>query len=400
MKQVIEKSSYNGSGITHINGVVTFVKKALPEEKVEIEVTKSLKTFKLAKVVNFINPSKIRQDSYCPYSQECGGCSYDFMRYENALIVKQNALNDLLTHHHLPRVNEIVKSDKSLEYRNKISLKVVSKEFGYYESDSHLFVPIKDCFLASKTIREFLKDFALLNLDNGTLTIRVNYNDELLLIVETEEKPSILESIISKHKIAGIIWNNKCIYNSPYFIEKRKDLLYKVNYPAFFQVNSYIAEEISTEILKEFNDHDRVYDLYCGVGYFSLKIAQKVKEVVGIEENVAAVIDAHYNASLNNISNVTFHAGKVENLIHKISFSPDKVVVDPPRSGIDKRVIQELLNKEVNTIIYVSCNPLTLVRDIGLLSTKYAVIFIKAYDMFPYTYHVESVAVIKLKDKL
>ena len=203
--------------------------------------------------------------------------------------------------------------------------------------------------------------------------------------------------MIHKHKIVGIIWNDKCLYGAPFFLERTDNLIYKVHYNAFFQVNNDISYKIGEYIKPYFNKEDIVYDLYCGVGYFSLKLAKLVNKVYGIEVNPKAIIDAKYNADLNNLNNLSFHVGKVEDVIGKINGNANKIIVDPPRAGLNKNVIKTFLQEDYDTIIYISCNKLTLVRDLKLLEEKYIIDSIHLFDMFCYTSSVECLSVLRRK---
>ena len=234
----------------------------------------------------------------------------------------------------------------------------------------------------------------MLHIENGSITIRVNTNEELLLLIESLTEPKIEEKLVETHKIAGIIYNGKCVYNSPYFFKRLGHILYKVDGTSFFQVNTDISEKIKTDITSYFNKNDIVYDFYCGVGYFSLHLAHKTKQVIGIEANQKAILNAIYNASLNQIENTSFHAGKVEDLIDKIPVKANKAIVDPPRSGLHKKVRDVFLRRDFETIIYISCNPKTLMRDLKELTKKYKIEKLTAYDMFPYTKHIESVVIL------
>lgn len=398
MKLYIEKLDYEGKGITHIDNKICFVPRTLPSETVEVTLKKEAKHFIIGEKREIITPSLKRKDSFCPYASKCGGCVFDFVTYEDSLIFKKEVVKELLTRNNIQIPTfEIEPSVPNLGYRNKISLKVLNGKFGFYQEESHQLVEIENCFLAKKSIHEFLENFSLLGVKEGNVTIRSNDNEELLIIIESEKCPKIKEALAIKHKIAGIIWNHKCIYNSPFFIEKRENLLYKVHADAFFQVNSCISEKIALDVLRFYEATDEVFDLYCGVGYFSLKLAQKVKKVIGIEVNQNAILDALYNANLNHLPNTSFHVGKVEEIIDEIPNNVTKVLVDPPRSGLYKTVIETILKKNFSLITYISCNPKTLVRDIGFLKEKYEISYFKAYDMFPYTKHVECVCVLKLK---
>ena len=398
MSLKIEKLDYEARGIAHQDGKICFIKNALPEEIVTMKITADKKSFSEGKTTSIIKKSPLRKEAVCPYANQCGGCVFSCVSYEDSLNLKKEILKDLLAYNkiQIAKVN-LIPSSKSLGYRNKIALKIKDEQFGYYAEETHDFIPIKNCVIAARSIQNLLQDFHLLHLKNGSLTIRSNYNDELLLIIDSDEKPKIDRLLVEKHKIAGIIWNQKCVYNSPFFIEKMEQNLYKVHADSFFQINREIASKIASDITKYFNEEDIVYDLYCGVGYFSVKLASKVKQVIGIESNTKAILDATYNASLNGVSNCSFHAGKVEEIIAKIPFHGNKAIIDPPRSGLKKNVVKYLQEHPLKQIIYISCNPQTLVRDILELQKIYTISSLDIYDMFPFTKHMECVCVLNSK---
>ena len=399
MKIKIEKMDYEGRGISHIDGKVTFIKGALPNEVVTAKLVKEEKRFSIYEVEKIIEESSLRIPSFCPYYKECGGCIYSSVSYENSLKLKKESLEELFQKKDffLKEIS-ITPSSSPLEYRNKICLKVQNGFYGYYKEESHEFIKITTCKLAHPKITSFLQDFSLLNMQNGEIEIRINTNDELLVNITTSKTVQIEKEITNKHKIAGIIINNRCVYGTPYFFMRINHLLYKVDYSSFFQTNFDIASKISNDIENFFDEEDIVYDFYCGVGYFSLQLAKKVKQVLGIEENPKAILNATYNASLNERTNTSFHVGKVEEIIQKIPLSANKVVVDPPRSGLHKTVRKLFLENNFETIVYISCNPKTLLRDCEELQAKYEIIFLKAYDMFPFTKHLESVILLQRKD--
>lgn len=399
MDRIIEKLDYEGRGIARENNKVIFVPRTIPGERVTTHLLKKEKNYEIHVLDEILDSSKQRVSSYCPYASLCGGCTYDIISYQDSLEYKKELMKELFLKNNIILENlDIVPSIPSLNYRNKITLKVNNKHFGYYKNESHEFVKIKNCLLASSPIQNFLEDFSLLNLEEGEIMIRSNDNQELLLSITSEDQVNILEELTTKHKIAGIVWNNKCVYGLPYFFEKRDGLIYKVRYSSFFQVNRDIASKIKEEVVNSFKENDEVLDLYCGVGFFSLPLAKKVKKVTGIEYNSLAIVDAIYNASLNNIENTQFHAGKVEDILDKISGTYNKVVVDPPRAGLNKKVVEEILNHRYEEVLYISCNPFTLVRDLKLLVNHYNIKKITLYDMFSYTSHVECVTLLCLKE--
>lgn len=394
MEVKIEKLDYEGRGLAHINGKVIFVKKALPEEIVDIKIEKDQKKHSVAAVNEFIIKRNDRVLSFCPYSKKCGGCTFDIVSYENSLKWKKEILKDLFSKNNI-LINEfeIVPSRPVLGYRNKVNLHVKNSQVGYYEEETHHFIPIQTCALLNPAIDDLIKDFDLYSFKDGDLTIRTNEQQELILHIESEKEPKIKESLIEKYKIVGICWNKKVVYGKKSLTEKRDSIEYQIPITSFFQINPYISEIIASDVFSFLKKEDTIFDLYSGVGFFSLRLSQYASKVIGIEADLQAVIAAEKNALKNNINNVSFHVGKVEDILEKIPISSKKVVVDPPRSGLHKKVINTFLKEEIETIYYISCNPITLVRDLNLLKEKYKITFFRAYDMFSYTKHVECVCV-------
>ncbi len=397
MQLKIETIDAFGRGIAHDNGQVCFVKKALPNETVIATVISEKKKYKVLDSSQIITASPHRQLSYCPYSNKCGGCTYDICNYAYSLKLKKEIIQNQFQHQNIELPNfQIIKSEPSLEYRNKISLKVENYKIGFYEEKTHHFISIDNCLLAKKCLQNIMHDFSLFSFKEGSLTIRCNEKEEILLIIDTQEQIKIAETLMKKHKIVGIIKNKQLLYGKPYLYEQKNNVLYKISYNAFFQINNDISNKIMNYLLKYLNKNDIVLDLYCGVGFFSLKMAKYVKKVLGIEVIQNAIIDALKNKQLNNLENVTFLLGKVEDKIDKIAFSFTKVIIDPPRSGLDKKTILFLLKKEIPTIFYISCNLETLVRDITFLKEKYTIEAFQAFDMFAYTKHIECVCILRL----
>lgn len=398
-KMKIEKLDYEGKGIAKENNKIIFIPRTLPREEISAILQKQTAKYAIYRADNIITKSNKRVDSFCSFAKKCGGCTYDIVSYDDSLKYKKELLTELMQKNKIRIDNiDVVKSANQTGYRNKITLKIQNNNIGYYQEESHEFIKIDNCKLADPTIQKFLQDYKLLNLREKELTIRTNYNNELLLIIKSKNKPTINKELIVKHKIAGIIWNDTCIYNEPFFFEKRDNILYKVRYSSFFQINNDISNKLKNNILKYFTSEDNVLDLYCGVGFFSLPLAKKVNSVKGIEYNKLAIVDAIYNSSLNNINNASFHAGKVEEILAKIPNNYNKVIVDPPRKGLAKEVV-ELLNKNAYQLVcYISCNPFTLIRDLKALEDNYKIKSVTIYDMFAYTKHYETLTILEKKD--
>ena len=214
---------------------------------------------------------------------------------------------------------------------------------------------------------------------------------KLLLIITTEDKIN-LNSLNMPSNIVGIILNNKCIYKDNYFYDYIDDMKFKVSYDSFFQVNNYMASNIFS-ILRNNITGKNLLDLYCGVGTLGLSLKDNFKNIYGIEKVKNAILDAKHNAKINNVKNAFFYAGDTAKIIAKINQKFDTVIVDPPRSGLNKETLNHLKKINPQTIVYVSCDPMTLARDIKELE-NYQVKKTNVLNMFPRTYHVECVCIL------
>ena len=291
----------------------------------------------------------------------------------------------------------VIKNKDIINYRNKIELKIQDNKWGYYNSKTHNFIEIKNCILAKESINKVIENKKYINIKSGNITIRSNYNNEILLSIKTNDKVNIdINNLKNNIKLVGIVINEKKYYGDNFFYEMINNKLFKVNYNSFFQINNSITKEIINII----NDNccgKILLDLYCGVGFLGQAISYKFDKIYGIELNRNSIIDAINNAKINNINNTYYMCGDSSKLISNIKENIDTLIIDPPRSGLYKNMINDVLNTNASTIIYVSCNPITLGRDINLLKENYSVNKIYLLDMFSNTYHFESVCVLKLK---
>ncbi len=397
---LIESLDSFGRGIAHIDNKVIFIKNALPEEIVDIKIIKSKKNYSEAEVLNYQKRSIHRQNSPCPYFNECGGCQLLFYNYEDTLTFKKNKVQSLFQKNKLEVNNiSIVENKQNFNYRNKISLKIVDGKIGFYEEKTHKLIAIKECMIANKTINETIKNYKYLNLQDGFLTIRTNKNNEVLLIIESSNPNYDIDIIAlkSKIKLIGIVYNNKTIYGNNFYYERLYNFLFKVSYDSFFQVNNYITEELFKLIKDNITPSSKVLDLYSGVGTLSLIASTKASYVYSIEIIKNAVLNGIFNAKINNQNNIKFFLGDASKLVNKINISFDTLIVDPPRKGLDKNTLNFIKNKLPNKIIYISCDINTLIRDLKLLEDNYTITEYKILDMFSYTYHLESFCVLLKK---
>ncbi len=392
-KVLIEKLDDYGRGITHINNKVVFVENALPHEEVEIQITSDHKKYDEAKVMKYVKKSKDRIESICPHFNECGGCNLLHLSYEDTLLFKREKIKSLLEKAKIEykKEIEIIKNDNPFYYRNKISMKIENGKIGFYKDNTHELVEIKKCFLAKEPINEVIKNYKLLNLLNASLTVRCNNNNEILLIIESEEKNYNIElaKLKEKIKLVGIVYNNKTIYGDNFFYERINNQLFKVSYDAFFQINNYVASKLFNLIKNNISENSIVLDLYSGVGTLGISASSSSKEVYSMEIVKNAVLNGITNAKLNKINNMKFLLGDVSKTISKLNIYFDTLIIDPPRKGLDKNSKNFILQKLPQKIIYVSCDPHTLIRDLKELGKEYEIVEFKILDMFSYTYHTE-----------
>lgn len=392
--QEITSLNDQGLGICFVNNKITFVSNTYVGDIVEVDIVKQTSKYNLGKVKEYIKKVD-RVEAKCPYFKECGGCIFLDSTYEKSLDFKRNKVKNIL--HKFADIDidvDVISSPKIYNYRNKITLKVVNKKIGYFAYNTNDLVEVNNCLIASNSINDFIKELPKYNIKNGEVAIRSNYNDELFIHIISDDNIIIPQSNL---KIVGIIQNNKVLQGEDHFIDIIDNKLFEVSYSSFFQVNrdvfSYIFKFIKDNILRNKN----VLDLYCGVGTLGINVSDISKNIYGIEIVQSAVLNAIKNAKINKCNNTKYLLGDASKIIDKIDDKIDVVIIDPPRSGVTKKEIDTILKMNVEQIIYVSCDPITLARDIKLLYSNYKISKIKCFDMFSYTYHIESVCILERK---
>lgn len=398
MKIEIVKFDNLGRGIGYLNDKIIFVPKSVVGDILTVTIVVEKKNYYIGKIKEIIKPSRIRRNAICPYFSKCGGCDLMHISVSENLDYKLEKVNEILHKNNIKYdVKEIIKSNSEYNYRNKVTLKVINKEIGYYENGTHNLVSIDYCYLCNDAINEVIKDLKILNIVNGEIIIRCNYNEEILLNIKSLDKIDNIEELINKHKIVGIVQNDKTIYGENYFMDKINDYLFKVSYNSFFQVNSFICGKLFELIEKYTENSHNIIDLYCGVGTLSIVASNNSSYVLGVEIVENAIIDANLNKKLNNKNNIEFICNDTKKIIEKITTDFDTIVFDPPRSGVSSKVIEKVIHEKINKIIYVSCDPVTLVRDLKLLENNYNIIDFKLLEMFPNSEHVESIVLLERK---
>lgn len=392
MQVHIDRMDHFGNGIGNINGKIIFVKGALPGETVDVTITKDKKSFMEGTINTIIYKSSKRVEPFCKYFGVCGGCSLCHLNYENTLEYKKERVKNILSKFDIPKIN-VIKNENDLYYRNKIELKIVDGKLGFYEKSTHNLIEIKECKVTKKSINKSFEFVKNMKLENANVTIRANYNDEVLIIIDSKEKPVILNP--EDYKIVGIVLNDKCIYGQDNFMDKINNLFFTVSYNSFFQVNNYINLKLFN-LIKENIVGKTVLDLYSGVGTLSIVASKVVDKVYSIEVTQNAVKNALINAKINKCDNINFILGKVEDKIGFINDKIDTIIVDPARAGLDKKTIEVINNICPQRIIYVSCDTQSLANNLVDLA-NYEIKKFYILDMFSYTYHIECFCILDKK---
>ena len=373
----------NGNGILKINNFPIFIPFTLKDDYVKVKIVKLNKKYAFGEVLE--NNNTLKKLS-CPHFYKCGGCNLFHISYERENFLKENYIKRLFkdiptTYTCLERYN----------YRNKVTFHVTNEKIGFYKENTNSLIEINNCLLLKEEINKFLKELKKINLKNiKELTIKEGDNESLLLNIKGNISIKDLESLKKYPKLKTIYVNDKLVYGSGYIKITLDNKEYLINALAFFQVNTKGAEALYRKIKEYLKGFDKVLDLYCGIGSIGIFASDVVKKIIGIEINKEAVLCAREVIKLNNIKNYEIHQGDASTI--KDSF--DVVIVDPPRSGLSDKVIANLQNMASKKIIYVSCNPSTLKRDILKLN-NYKLEKIDIFNMFPLTKHIESICLLK-----
>jgi len=429
----IERLGINGEGVGQWYGCTIFVDGALPGEKVHGSLIEKKKNYGRARVLELLSPSPHRVAPPCPLFGKCGGCQIMHLSYEEQLKAKRQRVVDALERIGKFRgisVEPCVASPSPLHYRNKIQIPVAPSEngirFGLYARSSHDLIDMDNCHIhcslgeeVYKKLQGIIKASSLTAFDYKTghgeirhLLIKTSVQTEEVLVVLVTAKPvsdelhSVAKKIIEEiPSVKGVVHNlnseiDNTILGSVYTTLAGNDsvedvlcgLRFKVSPASFFQVNPKQAEQLYNAALTAscVTENDVVLDAYCGVGSMSLLFANKARCVIGVESVPEAIEDAKYNAKINGITNTEFHAQLAEDYIGSYEGPLDIAVLNPPRKGCDPALIDKIGNLPLKKIVYVSCDPATLARDLQLLSVKgWKIDTVQPFDMFPQTAHVE-----------
>lgn len=423
----IEKIAYGGWGMGRVDGKIIFIPYTIPGEQVLAEVVREKKDHGEARLRKIKEVSPLRQAPFCSYFSRCGGCHYQHLPYKEQLIIKEEMLREFLAplrdHANPFEINPIIASPEDRGYRIRAQFKGAKKGgkqvLGFYEMKSHQLVEVEECpllhplaNLALRRIRECLEKESLPTIQNLEVQVSPDEGQSIIFmqVAEHQFADHNIEKIISLLRpnmpnLKGLTIRGKRTFSIGemvlgYYLPGgpgREGIFLKANYDSFVQVNMAINQQLIKIVLEwaELAGKENVIDLFCGLGNFTLPLGKLARKVWGIDLNESAIIMARHNAEQNGLKNCIFIKGSAEEGLRKFkeeSGKVDLVVLDPPRAGAGPKVLKYLVSLEPKKIIYISCEPPTLVRDLKLLrGWGYQLQKVQALDMFPQTYHFEAV---------
>lgn len=440
-------NGYDGEGIAKIDDFTIFISGAIQGEECKILIIKVNKNFAYGKILEILTQSENRREADCKTYKRCGGCDLRHIDYGYTLKMKQAIVQNLVnkTLEEKIEVSPTLGMEEPYHYRNKLQYPVgVSQQgkavMGVFAKRTHEIIPVEHCFIqneeAEKIAREFIniinnQGVSVYNEETGTGAIRhivvkvgVCTNQIMFIFVTNEEKieneqymikqlvgkfPNIKTVVknVNSHNTNVILGDkNIILYGDGYIEDKLGDYTFKISPMSFYQTNPIQTEVLYHKAIEfaDLKQEDVLCDLYCGIGTIGIFASRYVKKVYGIEIVEEAVEAAQENARINGVHNIEFMVGDVEKvfaqMVEQKNIFPTAIIVDPPRRGLDNKTIQTILDLKMKKLVYVSCNPATMVRDLKLLEEQYEVKEIQPVDMFPFTIHVECVAVLQLKQDM
>lgn len=434
-----------GEGIAKINNFTVFIPGAMKEEKVKIVIVKVNTSHAFGKVLEIITPSKARQDTDCTTYQRCGGCNLRHMKYKETLELKKNMVQNLVDKSLKTKliVKDTIGMEKPYHYRNKAQYPVGYNKngemvTGVYAKRSHEIIEINACGIQmpiseqiAKFILQWIKENGISAYNEKTgngqlrhIIVKIGlHTGEVMCILVTNEKDlpnetKLVEALKQKfpeiktivkninNKNTNVILGNKnyILYGNGYIQDKLGEFVFTISPLSFYQINPVQTEILYNLAIQKANlqKEDIVLDLYCGIGTIGIFASPHVKQVYGIEVVEQAIGDAKENAKINKIQNIQFYCGDVEKILEKViqkeNMAPNVVFVDPPRKGLDEVTIRNIRKRKPERLIYISCNPATLMRDLKQLEEEYDIRELQPVDMFPFTSHIETVTLLTLKN--
>ncbi|MBC1501288.1 23S rRNA (uracil(1939)-C(5))-methyltransferase RlmD [Listeria weihenstephanensis] len=441
----IKRIGINGEGIGYFKRSVVFVTGALTGEEVVVEATKVNPRYTEAKIRKIRKKSPHRVNPPCPVYDACGGCQLQHLAYAEQLKMKKDLIvQSLEKHTQFPadqiQIRDTIGMGNPWGYRNKSQFQVReiddTVEAGLFGAESHELVPIENCVVqhpdtvkVTNLVRDLLEELDIPIYEEQrnsgivrTIVVRTGIKTgeiQLVLVTNSKKLPrkrelieriqatipevvSIMQNV--NQEKTSLIFGEETLFlaGKEKITEKLGEIEFDLSARAFFQLNPSQTEKLYREVARaiRLTGNEKIVDAYCGVGTIGLSLAGKAAEVRGMDTIAESIEDAKANATRAGITNITFETGKAEEVFPKwikAGFKPDAIVVDPPRVGCEDQLLQSILRTNAKQIVYVSCNPSTLARDLQILSKKYKIKYIQPLDMFPHTAHVESVTVLNLK---
>ncbi len=437
-------NGYEGEGIAKIDGFTVFVPGTIKGEKVKILIVKVLSSHAFGKALEILESSEARQEADCSTYKRCGGCNLRHIKYEETLKMKQNAVQSLVnkTLKNKVEVQKTIGMENPFHYRNKAQYPIgINKEgeavIGVFAQRTHEVIPMEKCLIQNpkseeiaKFVLQFIKDnkISVYNEKTGkglfrhiVIKVGIKTNEIMCILVvngkSIPKETKLIEELTTKFpQIRTIVKNinikntnvilgkeNINIYGNGYIQDILGEYTFRISPLSFYQVNPVQAEKLYNlgVEMAQITKQDTVFDLYCGIGTITLFMSKYAKKVYGIEIVEEAIKAAKENAKMNKVDNTEFYAGDVEivldNLINNKGIFADIVMFDPPRKGLDRNSINNILKIKPKKIVYISCNPATLIRDLTFFEDQYDIKTIVPVDMFPFTSNVECCSVLQLK---
>lgn len=380
-----------GDGVGRIENKPIYIKNAVSKDKLEVEITRVNKKYLQGEIVKIVKESEDRVKPLCPYFPKCGGCTFWNVNINKENEIKENYIKRLFPN---VKVNTII-ANNEINYRNKVTFHIHNGKLGYYQKNSNNLVLIDECLILNKEINKIKKYLETLDLTKVTeIMIRYSNNyDELLINFKGQLKD--YDHLKKIKNIKSIYINNYLVYGNPTIKEKINNLEFLIGPNSFFQINTNMIANLYDSIKNFITPSSSLLDLYCGTGTIGIYLNEYFEHILGIDIVKENIENAFLNKEINKIDNISFQhkdASSIENTYF------DVVIVDPPRAGLGEKTKEHLLNINSKIIIYVSCNPNTLKKDIEKLKEKYQLVEITPVNMFPKTEHIECVILLQRKD--
>ena len=439
-------NGYDGEGIAKIDDFTIFINGAIKYERCKILIVKINKSYGFGKLLEIIKKSPNRIEIDCKTYKRCGGCSLRHIKYEETLDIKKSVVQNLVDKSLVTKiqVKDVIGMENPTYYRNKLQYPVGKDKngipvMGVFANRTLEIIPVENCLIqnqdaekVAKEIFRFIKENNISIYDEISrkgsirhiiIKIGLKTNEIMCIIISNNRKiaretelierikykfpqvKTIIKNINNKNTNVILGEENIILYGEGYIYDKLGDYIFEISPMSFYQTNPIQTEVLYNKSIEfaKLDKNDILCDLYCGIGTIGIFASNKVKKVYGIEIVEEAVKAAKENAKINNVNNIEFMVGDVKQafkvLIDEKNIIPNVVIVHPPRRGLDNTTINKLNELELKKLVYISCNPSTMVRDLKMLEEKYNIKEIQPVDMFPYTSHIETIALLTLKNK-